>query len=108
MTIKSTLATALALGWAATASAQGYPDRSIRLVAAYAPGGTTDFTARVLAPRLGEALGQTVVVDNRPGAGAIIGTDLVARASPDGYTLLLADTAFGIVPGCTRSCRSTR
>lgn len=81
-----------------TAMAQRYPERPIRLIVGYAPGGTTDFTARVVGPKLSEALGQSVVIDNRPGAGSIIGTDLVAKASPDGYTLLLADTAFGIVP----------
>lgn len=75
-----------------------YPVRPVRLVVAYAPGGTTDFTARVTAPRLTELLGQTVVVDNRPGAGSILGTDVVAKGTPDGYTLLMADTAFGIIP----------
>jgi len=80
------------------ANAAEYPLRPIRLVVAYAPGGTTDFAARVSAPKLGELLGQTVVVDNRPGAGSILGTDVVAKGAPDGYTLLMADTAFGIVP----------
>lgn len=80
------------------AQAAEYPLRPIRMVVAYAPGGTTDFAARVTAPRLGELLGQTVVVDNRPGAGSILGTDVVAKGAPDGYTLLMADTAFGIVP----------
>lgn len=78
--------------------ANDFPTRPIRLIVGYAPGGTTDFTARVIGPRLAEALKQPVVIDNRPGAGSLIGTDLVAKASPDGYTLLLADTAFGILP----------
>jgi len=84
------------------AAAAEYPTRPIRMVVAYAPGGTTDFTARVTAPKLTELLGQTVVVDNRPGAGSIIGTDLVAKGTPDGYTLLMADTTYGIIPAIYR------
>ena len=84
--------------FSSVAGAADYPTRPIRMVVAYAPGGTTDFAARVTAPKLGELLGQTVVVDNRPGAGSILGTDLVAKGAPDGYTLLMADTAFGITP----------
>lgn len=90
--------TLLSILYCTVAQAADFPGRPIRLVVAYAPGGTTDFAARVTAPKLGELLGQTVVVDNRPGAGSIIGTDLVAKGAPDGHTLLMADTAFGIVP----------
>ncbi len=80
----------------APAHAQNYPTRAVRLVVPYAPGGGTDFTARVIAPKLSEALGQQVVVENRPGGGTNIGSDLVAKAAPDGYTLLMAGAANAI------------
>jgi tripartite-type tricarboxylate transporter receptor subunit TctC len=80
----------------AAAHAQSYPARAVRLVVPYVPGGGTDFTARVIAPRLSEALGQQVVVENRPGGGTNIGSDLVAKAVPDGYTLLMAGAANAI------------
>src|SRR5688572_13687326 len=69
-----------------TGSAQAYPARPVRLIAASAPGGTSDLLARLLAQQLTADLGQTFVVDNRAGASGIIGTDLVAKAAPDGHT----------------------
>lgn len=74
---------------AGAAHAQGYPNRPVRVVVPYPPGGANDTVARLLAPKVGEQLGQQLVVDNRGGANTIIGTDLVAKAAPDGYTLLI-------------------
>ncbi len=80
----------------ACAFAQSYPLHPIRMVLPFSPGGTTDVPGRMIAQRLAEALGQPVIVENHPGAGSTIGTELVARAKPDGYTLLLTSTTHVI------------
>jgi tripartite-type tricarboxylate transporter receptor subunit TctC len=87
-------AAAFALVGAGPAAAQsGYPNRPIRVVVPYPPGGGTDYFARLVGGAMGEALGQSVVVENRAGAATIIGAEAVAHAPPDGYTILLGDTA---------------
>src|SRR5271167_2349864 len=78
---------------ATVARAQGYPARPVRLVVGYAPGGVTDIAARLIGAQLSERLGQQFVIENRPGASSNIATGAVARAAPDGYTLLLASTS---------------
>ncbi len=79
------------------AQAQGYPSKVVRLVVASAPGGGSDLVGRTLAARLGPALGQQVVVDNRAGAGGRIGAEVVAKAAPDGYTLLVGTSSLMVV-----------
>jgi tripartite-type tricarboxylate transporter receptor subunit TctC len=76
---------------ATTALAQTYPAKPIRLVVPFSPGGASDLTARTVAQKMSEQMGQTIVVDNKPGANGVLGMDLVAKAPPDGYTLLLTD-----------------
>jgi tripartite-type tricarboxylate transporter receptor subunit TctC len=85
-------------GGIAQAQAQNYPVKPVRLLVGYAAGGAVDFFARIMAQRLGEYLGQQVVVDNRAGAGSNIASELVAKAPPDGYTLLVANIAFAVNP----------
>src|SRR5260221_3088711 len=83
-----------------TCEAQTYPQRAVRMIVPFAPGGTTDALGRVLAHWLGEKLGQQVVVENRPGGGGTLGAEAGARATPDGYTMLLGSAqAFGMTQG---------
>ncbi len=94
-----TLITALFLSAATLpAFAQPYPAKPLRIIVPFAPGGASDVIARILAGKLTESLGQTVVVDNRPGAGANIGIGIAAKSAADGYTLLVASSAFTVNP----------
>ena len=77
---------------ATSAWAQAYPNKPVRLIVPYAAGGGTDFFARTVGAKLGEQLGQTIIVDNKPGAATIIGAEFAAKSAPDGYTLLIADS----------------
>jgi len=87
--ILAQLAAAILLGVTTSAYAQSYPTKSIRIIVGFAPGGVADVTARIVAQQLSEQLHQTIIIDNRPSAGGIIAADAVAKAEPDGYTLLL-------------------
>ncbi len=84
-------------------TAQPYPSKSIRFIVPFAPGGTNDIVARMVGVKLTEAWGQPVVIDNRGGAGGVIGADLAAKSVPDGYTLLMANVNFATNPGLVRN-----
>ena len=100
MTVRSraTIAVTLTCAGVLDGHAQSYPNKSIRIIVPQSAGGSTDLVARPLAQRLADALGQSVVVDNRPGAGSVVGTDLVAKAAPDGYTLLAVAASVTMSP----------
>ena len=95
------LAIALLLG-ATGAMAQQYPARPVRIIVPQSPGASTDITARLVAQGLNESFRQPVIVDNRPGSSGIAGTELVARAAPDGYTLMVVASSFSITPALGR------
>jgi len=97
------LVAALLLSFASTfAPAQGYPTKPLRMIVPFAPGGGTDLIARMVAQELGQAWGQTLVVDNRGGSGGTIGTKLAVDASPDGYTMVLCSLGVSIAPALYR------
>ena len=87
----------------ASALAQNYPLRPVRIVVPQSPGASTDLTARLLAQKLSAVLGQSVIVDNRPGAGSLVGTEVVAKATPDGYTLLVVASSLTLNPVLRRN-----
>lgn len=93
---------AIAFTYTGAANAQAYPTKPIRLIVPQSAGGSTDLVARPLAQKLSEAFKQAIVIDNRTGAGSTIGTDLVAKAAPDGYTLLAVAASFSMSPSLYR------
>jgi len=86
------LACATVIGWAASASAQTFPDRPIKIIAPFTPGSPNDVVARLIAPPMGAQVGQSVVIDNRPGGGTSIGVKAAITAEPDGYTLMVSNS----------------
>ena len=91
------------LGLTGTAQAQAYPNKSINIVIGFPPGGAIDTIARVLAPKMSADLGQSVVIENKPGAGGVIGMQSVARAEPDGYTVFMGTMGnFSITPALVK------
>src|SRR5262245_55179814 len=94
--VRLSVAACAVLGAAVAAQAQTYPDRPVKLVIAFVPGGATDTFARQISNDLAEALGQPVVIENRPGANGYLAWNYVASAEPDGYTLMFAENALAI------------
>jgi tripartite-type tricarboxylate transporter receptor subunit TctC len=88
----------LVTAYSVSVPAQGFPAKPVRIVVPFAPGGNVDLVVRGIAPRLSEVLGQQVIADNRPGSSGLLGTHLVAKSAPDGYTLLAMANTFAVVP----------
>src|SRR6187402_1710775 len=90
---------ALAVGLCGSALAQTWPDRPVKLVVGFTPGGAADYVGRSVGDALGRALGQPIVIDNKPGAGSSLAADFVSKAAPDGYTILIASpSAISVNP----------
>ncbi len=98
ITLTSAVVLAAQCGWVAAQGKDAYPNKPIRMIVPQAPGGSNDIFARFIGSQVAERLGTQIVVDNRPGAEGMIGSELVARAAPDGYTMLMASTAFTMNP----------
>jgi tripartite-type tricarboxylate transporter receptor subunit TctC len=96
---RALLATIIAAGcaWNGLATAQNFPNRPIKIVVGFAPGGPADVMARLISVHMGQALGQSVYIENKPGAGGTIGARAVAESDPDGYTLLLGNTSTLVI-----------
>ncbi|MGH8703530.1 MAG: Bug family tripartite tricarboxylate transporter substrate binding protein [Burkholderiales bacterium] len=97
MTVRITTIFALTAMLAASAFAQSWPARPVRITVPFAPGGTADTLGRIAAAKLTESLGQTFIVDNRPGAGGLLGSELVSKSAPDGYTLVVSGIASHVI-----------
>ena len=95
----TTFGVGLALLVAIPSFAQTYPSKPVRMIVGFAPGGGTDVTARVIVQALSDGLGQRVVIDNRPGANGVLGTELTAKSPPDGYTILMVNSGHTVNPG---------
>jgi tripartite-type tricarboxylate transporter receptor subunit TctC len=101
--VKSLIAAALCAASLSAVHAQSYPNKPVKLIVPFAPGGFTDVVARILGQRLSTAMGQQFVIENKAGAGSIIGTDFVAKSAPDGYTLVMISTTHVISPWIYKS-----
>src|SRR6185503_8793512 len=94
--MKRLLAVLCALFLAGNCLAQDYPSKPVRFIVPYAPGGSSDILARTLGQKLAESMGQPFVIDNRPGAGSMVGTEVLAKSPPDGYSIILSDMPHSI------------
>ncbi len=99
---KTLLPGAVLAGATLGALAQGYPAKTVRMIVPFPPGGNTDIIARIVVPKMSEDLGQQIIIDNRGGAGSIIGTEIASKAPPDGYTLLMVSAAHVMNPSVTK------